>query len=387
MTKPLENVRVLELGTMITAPLAAMMLADLGADVIKIERPEGDPFRGFRGGQDSPHFAAYNRNKRSVRLDLQQAKPREALRRLLASSDILIDNYRPDVMARFGLNFEALSARFPRLITCSITGFGPTGPYSGRPAFDAVASALAGIYSLTLDPEHPRTAGPTIVDNITGMFACSGILAALHTRSVTGRGSKVETNMLEAAVSFIPDAFSTYTMLGVESGPRTRVATSQSFVFKCGDAKLLAIHLSSPVKFWGALVAAIARPELLTDARFATRVARVEHFEALEAELASVFARRARKEWMQLLDTHDVPFAPVQSVAEVMDDPQVQHLGTFYASEHAGDGTRVGISPPLWFDGTRAHARRPPPALGEHNGELLAECGFSTEEIGAISGG
>lgn len=380
----LEGIRVVELGTMITAPLAAMMLGDLGADVIKVERPEGDPFRQFRDGKVSPHFAAYNKNKRSIALDLRQDMGRSALRKLIATADVVIDNFRPDIMGKLGFEASSLLSDFPRLVSCSITGFGPSGPYSGRPAFDAVAASLSGIYSLMLDAEHPQTSGPTLVDNITGMYASHGILAALHRRAVSGKGARIEINMLEAAISFIPDSFANEILLGITNGPRTRVSTSQSFAFKCADGRLLAVHLSSPTKFWESLIQAIGRSDLATDTRFVERDGRVKNFEALEAELAQVFVTKPRGDWLGLLERADVPFAPVQSISEVLQDPQVQHLETFYKTSHPALGESLAIEPPLWVDGGRGHRRAAWPELGEHTGQLLAECGYTSDEIEAF---
>jgi len=382
MTAPLSGIRVVELGTMITAPLAAMMLADLGADVIKIERRDGgDPFRSFRGGLYSPHFAAYNRNKRSIALDLQKPEGRSVFKRLLRTSDVLIENFRPEVLTRLDLQPEKLMSEFPRLIVCSITGFGPSGPYSSRPAYDAVATALSGMYSLLLDPEDPRTSGPTIADNVTGMYACNGILSSLVDRERTQQGARVEVNMLEAAISFIPDSFANYTQLGIESDARTRVATSQSFAFRCADGKLLAIHLSSPQKFWDSLIAAIGRADLQHDLRFSTRDGRVRYFAELEKSLAADFATKTRADWMQILDRYDVPFAPIQPIADVLDDPQVRHLGTFYKVNHPVQGEVVGIQRPIWINGQRDIEHRPPPALGEHSETLMVELGLQPDEI------
>ena len=183
MTQVLKGVRVVELSTMITAPLAGMMLADLGAEVIKVEHPEGgDPFRSFRGGHYSPHFTAYNRGKRSIKLDLRKDEGRAVLLKLIGRADILLENYRAGVMERLGLATGTLSAANPKLIHCSITGFGATGPYSERPAYDSVGLALSGIASLFLDPQNPQANGPTIPDNVTGMYACYGVLGALDER-------------------------------------------------------------------------------------------------------------------------------------------------------------------------------------------------------------
>ena len=372
MTEVLKGVRVIELGTMITAPLAGMMLADLGADVIKIERPDGgDPFRSFRGGLYSPHFIAFNRNKRSIRLDLQSEAGKKKLDALLASADVLIENYRPGVMDRLGFGVDAIRSRYPRLISCSISGFGSSGPYAERPAYDAVAGALGGVAAIMIDHDHPAASGPTIADNVTGMYAAYGILGALYEREKTGKGRRVEVNMLEAAIAFIPDTFSNFTRLQIEAHPRTRVAASQSYAFRCADGKLLALHLSSPQKFWESLVEVIARPELKDDPRFASRDGRVRHYLALEQELADAFIGHDRLYWMTRLEQADVPFAPIQTMAEVLDDPQVVHLGTFYRQHHPNQGDLTLIRRPVLIDGSRDISSRPPPELGEHDTDVI----------------
>jgi crotonobetainyl-CoA:carnitine CoA-transferase CaiB-like acyl-CoA transferase len=374
LTEVLKGVRVVELGTMITAPLTGMMLADLGADVVKVERPDGgDPFRSFRGGLYSPHFIAFNRNKRSVALDLQSEAGKASLRALLREADVLLDNYRSGVMDRLGFSAKFIHTEYPKLIWCSITGFGADGPYGDRPAYDAVASALSGLSSLTLDPDKPAASGPTIADNVTGMYAAYGVLGALYERERTGRGRRIEVNMLEAAIAFAPDAFSNFTQMQIDNRPRTRVASSQSYAFRCSDGKLLALHLSSPQKFWENLVAVVECPDLKDDPRFATRDARVRNYAALEGELMGIFARKDRLHWVTKLERADVPFAPVQTVAEVLDDPQIKHLGTFYQDVHPTEGPLTLVRRPVLIDGNRDISSLPPPTLGEHTLEVLAE--------------
>ena len=374
MTEILKGIRVVELGTMITAPLVGLILGDFGADVIKVERPDGgDPFRSFRGGLYSPHFIAFNRNKRSIALDLQTDAGKASLRALLAEADVLLDNYRSGVMERLGFSADFIKTEYPKLIWCSITGFGADGPYAGRPAYDAVAGALSGLASVTLDPEKPQASGPTIADNVTGMYAACGVLGALYEREKTGRGRRIEVNMLEAAVSFVPDAFSNFTRMQIDNQPRTRVASSQSYAFRCADGKLIALHLSSPQKFWESLLDVIERPDLKTDDRFATRDARVRNYAILEEELAKVIAGKDRLHWMTKLDRADVPFAPVQTVSEVLDDPQIKHLETFYQQTHPTEGPLTLIHRPILIDGNRDIQSRPPPVLGEHTREILQD--------------
>ena len=382
MTSVLKGVRVVELGTMITAPLAGMMLADLGAEVIKVEHPDGgDPFRSFRGGLYSPHFVAYNRGKRSIKLDLRTKPGQDVLRKLLVRADVLLENYRAGVMERLGFGAGALAAANTRLIHCSITGFGADGPYSGRPAYDSVGLALSGIASLFLDPDAPQASGPTIPDNATGMYACTGILGALYDRERTGQGRRVEVNMLEAAIAFIPDPFANHTQMGIHNDPLTRVASSHSFAFRCADGKLLAVHLSSQPKFWEGLVAALGQPELAGDSRFATREARIKNFSELTRVLGEIVARKPRAEWMALLETNDVPFAPVHNIPEVIDDPQVKHLETFHTLSHPTEGDSIAIRRPVRIDGGRDSSGLAAPTLGQHTREVLQELGYNEAEV------
>ncbi len=382
MAAPLDGVRVVDLGQMITGPLAARLLADMGASVIKIENPEGgDLFRAFRGGRYGGSFTSYNRNKRSLTLNLRHAEGKAIALKLIARADVLLDNFRPDVMARLGLDRDTLAAANPRLIHASITGFGADGPYAQRPAYDTVGIALSGMGSLIFDPEDPQVSGPTLADNVTGMTACQGILGALHERSRTGKGCRVEVNMVEAMIAFMPDPFSNYYQTGTAQGLYTRSSVSQSYALRCSDGKLIAVHLSSPDKFWQGLLRAIERPELGADARFTERPDRTKHYQILRAELAKSFAQRPLAEWMARLSAEDVPFAPVYSIEEVEHDPQVRHLGTFYEIEHPTQGPQKGIRPPVRFDGERGPVRSAAPTLGEHTEAVLAELGIGGQEI------
>ena len=277
------------------------------------------------------------------------------------------------MLGRLRLDDETLSHLNPRLIRCSITGFGDDGPYRDRPAYDSVGIAMSGLASLLLDPGNPNAAGPTIADNVTGMYACYGILGALVNKAKTGNGARVSANMLELTIAFIPDAFANFTRLGIVSAPHTRVATSQSFAFLCADEHMIAVHLSSPDKFWKGLLAAIERPDLADDERFRTRDARVTHYDALKAELAGAFRAWPRIEWCRRLEEQDVPHAPIWSVQEVIDDPQVRHLGTFYDAEHEKEGRGVGIQRPVLIDGERGPNRSTAPSLGEHSAAIARE--------------
>jgi crotonobetainyl-CoA:carnitine CoA-transferase CaiB-like acyl-CoA transferase len=374
MIEPLRGIKVLELATMITGPLAGMLLGDLGACVTKIESPgAGDPFRSFRGGLYGGHFISYNRNKRSVVLDLRSPQGKEAFLALVRESDVVIDNFRPGVLDRLELSSERIMRENPRLIHASISGFGADGPYRDRPAYDAVAQALSGISSQFLDSDDPHVLGPTLSDNITGFYAAYAILAALLDRDATGSGRRIETNMLEATIAFAPDAFTNFKRYGTSVGPTTRASVSQSFAFRCSDERLIAVHLSSQEKFWTAFLLSVSRQELQTDPRFATREARINNYKQLGAELAATFVTRTRGEWVQLLEAADVPFAPVLKTEEVFDDPQVQHAGLFYTVDHPVEGEVWGIGCPVLMDGERIGKRGAPPVYGEHTAEVLEE--------------
>jgi formyl-CoA transferase len=378
MQAPLAGVRVLELTTMITGPLAGMLLADLGASVIKVENPErGDPFRSFRGGLYGGHFIAYNRGKRSLALDLRSEQGKQVLFELVRRSDVLIDNFRQGVLDRLGASSAVLMKENPRLIHASITGFGPAGPYRNRPAYDAVAQSLSGIASQFLDPQAPQVLGPTIADNITGFYAAYAILGALYEREKTGKGVRIETNMMESTIAFAPDAFVNFKRYGTKVAPATRASVSQSYAFRCADGRLIALHLSSQPKFWEGLLAATGRQDLAKHQDFATREQRIVNYKSLTQELAKSFATQPRDEWARRLEAQDVPFAPVLDVEEVMADPQVAHMQTFHRVEHPQEGEVWGINPPVHFNGERPGKMVAPPVLGEHTEEILRELGFA----------
>ncbi|MBX9844884.1 MAG: CoA transferase [Xanthobacteraceae bacterium] len=366
---PLEGLKVLDLGTMVTAPLTAMLLGQLGAEVVKVEHPAGgDPFRKTAGSDYSPNFVAYNQNKTSsIQIDLNSAGGRAHFFELVAATDILIENYRPAVMDRLGLGADALAKANARLIHCSITGFGNNGPYVDRAAYDTVGIALSGILHLYLDPARPQIFGPTLSDNATGLYAFGGVLAALHARDKTGKGQRVELNMLESTIAFVPDAFAYWTQTGASYGPLSRVASSQCFAWVCADGRAISIHLSVPDKFWTSLLNALdAHGSLGSDPRFKSRKERVGNYVSLADELGTIVRTKPRAYWEKVFAEHDLPFAPVNTIPEVLDDPQVRHLGTFETVQHPIKGDVVGIRNPISINGVRGCVVAPP-ALGEHD--------------------
>lgn len=371
---PLAGIKVIEIGTMVTAPLAAMLLAQLGAEVVKVENPEGgDPFRKSTGDSYSPNFIAYNQNKQSVQIDLASTSGRERLLKMLKTADVLVENFRPGVMDRLGLTQEALHKANPRLVHCSITGFGTDGPYAKRPAYDTVGIALSGILHMYLDRDAPQVYGPTLADNATGLYAFGGILAALRARDSSGAGQRVELNMLESAIAFVPDAFAYRTQLGTEYGPLSRVATSQAFAWTCADGEAIAVHLSVPEKFWFGLLEAMDVTETIgKDPRFLSAQDRIRNYEILAPLLGKVIVAQPRSHWEELFTRHDIPFAPVHSIVDVMNDPQVVHLGTFGETVHPLEGRVVGIKNPLRINGRRGEVVAPP-VLNEHGAGDIAQ--------------
>jgi len=381
----LESIRVLELGNFISGPYAGQLLAEMGAEVIKIEKPDGgDPFRSFSKDMLSPQFCAYNRGKRSVTVDLNTQAGRNLLLRLIEDADVLLENFRPDVMGRLGLGWEVLHERNPRLIYCNISGFGPDGPHAKRPAYDTVAQAMSGFFSQLLDPDRPRIAGPAIADAISGLYAALGIASALVGRGKDGKGRRLDVAMIEVMAAFAADPLSQFFANGVSPGPYQRAAVSQSFALRCADGKLVGLHLSSPQKFWDSLLVAIERPDIGADQRFSKRDLRVKNYDALCDVLGEVFAQRPRLEWESRLGEQDVPHAPIYNFSEVEVDPQIVHLQTFYSAEHPQLGRMRAIQGPIWCDRTREVPELQPPILGQHTEEQLRRAGFTDEQIAEL---
>ena len=374
MTRVLAGVRVLEHGTFITGPAAAMLLADLGADVVKVEQPEGDPFRAFRGGNYSPHYQTYNRNKKSVRLDTRKAADLVLFHKLVSEADVYIQNFRPGVADKIGAGEQRLRALNPRLIYCAISGFGSDGPAAQRPSYDTVAQAASGFLKLLVNPANPRVVGPALADAVTGFYAAYGILGALFERASSGNGRRVDVSMLEAMTHFNLDAFTHLFSEGEVMGPFSRPSVSQSYVLRCADGKWIALHMSSPPKFWQGLAQAIGKPDLFDDARFATREARIQNQEALIDVLGASFAQQPRAEWCRRLEALDVPHAPMYDTDEVPHDAQAKHLQLFVDAPHPADPGRrwTTVRSPVSFDGQRALHVSAPPLLGDHDARLRA---------------
>jgi len=371
MAKPLQGIRVLDMGTFITGPAAGMLLADLGAEVIKVEMPGvGDPFRAFKGGLYSPHYQTYNRNKKSVELNTKLPEDLAALDELVKTADVFIQNFRPGVAGRLGVDAERLQQINPRLIYALITGFGSDGPHKDRPAFDTVAQASAGFLRLLVNPEHPRVVGPALADALTGFYAAHGVVAALYEREKTGLGRVVETSMFEAMCHFNLDDYTHLLSMGEVMGPYSRPHVSQSYVFECADGKWVALHMSSPPKFWENLAEAVGQPGMLARPEFASRDARIANYEKVIEFLAPIFKSQPRGHWADRLATLEVPHSPVFNSEEVVHGELAAHHGIVLEADGPYGKYRT-IRSPLRFDGEKQDEITAPPLLGADNEELL----------------
>lgn len=372
MQKVLSGIKVLEQGTFITGPAAGMFLADLGAEVIKVEQPgSGDPFRAFRGGLYSPHFQTYNRNKRSITLNPKLPDDAAVFDALVKESDVYIQNFRPGAAERLGAGAARLRELNPRLVYCAISGFGQTGPAAGRPAYDTVAQAASAFLKLLVNPANPRVVGPAVADAMTGFYAAYGVMGALIERGRTGVGRTVEVSMLEAMCHFNLDAFTHYFSENEIMGPFSRPSVSQSYVLECADGLWIALHMSSPEKFWQGLANAIERPDLFQDPRFSNREGRIAHQTEMIALLDGLFRQRTRADWCARLEAEDVPHAPMYDTREAMEDPQARHLQLEVSAPHPEGGEWRTIRSPVSFDGERPLDVTAPPMLGADNDTIV----------------
>jgi crotonobetainyl-CoA:carnitine CoA-transferase CaiB-like acyl-CoA transferase len=379
----LKNVTVVECSTFVTGPYAAGLLADLGARVIKIESPpDGDPYRYFAPDPFfSFNFAHLNRNKESLALDLKFSKGKEIAVELLKRADVFVENFRPGTAERLGLGYDALQALNPRLVYCSISAFGQTGPYANKPGFDTLGQAVSGLLSLLTDPDEPKVMGMAVSDYVTGLSAGFGILGALLGREKSGDGCRVETSLLQATLSFIGETAAGYMRTGAVPNRMARVKNAHAFAFVCKDKLPIAIHCSVPEKFWLALLKAADRMDLAADPRFKTRDTRRQNYQALETTLAPVFLTRSRAEWLRRLEANDVPVVPLYNVAEVLTDPQVRHLDLVEELAHPQAGKLQFIGGPVRYDGLAKEQSTPPPLLGEHSSAILKELGYDAADV------
>jgi len=379
----LSKITIIECSTFVTGPYAAWLLAELGARVIKVEPvPDGDPYRYFAPDPlFSPYFAHLNRNKESIALNLKTDAGKRICTDLVKMADVFIENFRPGVAGRLGLGYEAMSSLNRKLIYCSISAFGQTGPYADKPGFDTLGQAMGGLQSVLTDLEDPKVMGIALSDYVTGLSAGYGILGALHARQQTGQGSKMETSLLQSTLSFIGEAAAGYLRTKAVPTRISRVKNAHAFAVLAKDRLPLVIHCSVPEKFWKALLKAIGREDLASDKKFRTRDLRRKNYVELEKKLAFTFRKKPRREWLKILEANDVPAAPLYNMEEVLRDPQVVHLGLMEEIQHPVGGKMKFVGAPVSYVGLSKKPSQPPPVVGEHTGSLLSELGLSRSAV------
>jgi crotonobetainyl-CoA:carnitine CoA-transferase CaiB-like acyl-CoA transferase len=390
MTPPLAGLRVLDLTQVMAGPFCCQVLGDLGADVIKVEPPgAGDQSRrsmGFRmKGEDTAAFLAVNRNKRSAALNLKDPAQRAAFVRLAGTADVLVENFRPGVTARLGIDYETLAALHPRLVYASISGFGQTGPYAQRPGFDLIAQGVAGLMSVTGEPGgEPVKCGVPVSDLAAGLFCAIGVLAALRAREATGRGQQVDTSLFEGALALsiwetaelwatgrVPEPLGSAHRL---TAPYQALRTRDGHITVGGNNERL----------WERLCDAIGRADLLDDARFAGNDARMRNRGELAAELEAALEERDTGELVEALLAAGVPCGPIHDYADVVADRHTLARAMVVELEHPVEGTVRALGMPLKLSDTPGEIRRPAPLLGEHTEEVLREAGLAAGEIAEV---
>jgi glutaryl-CoA transferase len=389
MAGPLAGVRVLDLSRVLAGPWAGQNLADLGAEVIKVERPGvGDDSRAFgppwikdaagRETKDSAYFTAANRGKKSITVNLSAATGQELVRQLAARSDVLIENYKFGDLHRYGLGYEDLRHVNARLIYCSVTGFGQTGPYRERPGYDFMIQGMGGMMSVTGEPDGapgggPQRAGVPIADIITGMYASIAVCAALAHRAQSGQGQHLDLALLDSQVALLAYQNTNYFATGT---PPRRIGNLHPNIvpyqpFRASDGEV--ILACGNDNLYRKFCAAAGCPELAGDARFLTNGKRVENRAELTRLLGEIFRRRSKREWVELLDAAGVPNGPINDIAQVFAEPQVQARGVKIAVEHPVAGHLPMVASPMRFSATPLEHKLPPPLLGEHTEAVLRE--------------
>lgn len=389
---PLRGLRVLDLTRVLAGPTCTQMLGDLGAEVIKIERPgAGDDTRNFAppywpNTQESAYFLGVNRNKKSLTLDIAHPEGQAIVHRLLETCDILVENFKVGALAKYGLGYEQLRVKYPGLIYCSITGFGQTGPYAPRPGYDSLIQGMGGVMSLTGEPDGlPQKVGVPVADLFAGLYGCIGILAALRHRERTGNGQQIDIGMLDTSVAWLANQGMNYLATGENparlGNQHPNIVPYQ--VFPTQDGHIVLSVGNDPT--FERFCRAFGQEKLLEDPRFATNAARVENRALVTETLTPVMQSRTTAEWVAALEAQKIGCGPINKLSEVFADEHVQARGCVVPLQHASGETVRVIANPVRLSATPPDYRVPPPLLGEHSGEVLSGLlGMSEAEVAAL---
>lgn len=388
MSVALSGIKVVDLSRVLAGPWTSQLLADLGASVIKLERPgAGDDTRHWAPPSLPDGSAAYflcaNRGKRSLTVDITRPEGQDIVRRLVADADVLIENYKVGGLARYGLDYASLSALNPRLVYCSITGFGQDGPYAELPGYDYILQGMSGLMSITGPADgEPHKVGVAVTDLFTGLYAANAIQAALWSRQHSGRGQYIDMALFDCALAMLANVNMNW-LVGQEVPPRLGNAHPNIVpyqVFRCGDGGHFILACGNDKQF-RAVCEVVERPELAADPRYASNPQRVAHRDTIVAELAAAFLRRDRDEWLARLDAAAVPCGPINNVAEAFADPQIRHRGMEFQLRDAAGQQVPQVACPIKLSATPIEYHQAPPKLGEHTDAVLTELGYDAAQI------
>jgi crotonobetainyl-CoA:carnitine CoA-transferase CaiB-like acyl-CoA transferase len=379
----LEGTVCIEVSGHVAGPYAGSLLGDLGCEVIKVELPNGgDTHRGRNPKYEGygPSFRALNRNKKSLTLNLREKKARGILLQLVATADILLENFRPPTRTQLGLDYEDLAKINPKLIHCSISGYGQSGPYRDKPGFDTIGQALSGMMSLVTELDDPKVAGVSFVDHAAGIFAAHGIMAALLARAKTQRGQFIDVSLLQVSIAFIESHVADY-LNGGEAVSRDNFPKGRIYSLLDCDKKPFMVHLSGHNQAWEGLLRAAELDHLIGDPRFDTRKQRTDRHDEIVSILRAQFREKPREYWLPRLDANSIPNAPINTIREVFDNPQIKHMGIPRQITHPQMGTSNLVGSPINMSDTPPRFVRPAPLLGEQTEEILERMGYGKETI------
>ncbi|WP_422447587.1 CaiB/BaiF CoA transferase family protein [Thermoanaerobacterium sp. DL9XJH110] len=384
--KPLEGIKVLDLSRVLAGPFATMILGDLGAEIIKIEIPGvGDDSRSFGPfiKNESAYFMSINRNKKSMTLNLKKKEGVDILKKLVKEADVIVENFRPGTMDKLGIGYDVLKEINPRIIYAACSGFGHTGPYSQRPAYDVIVQGMGGIMSITGQPGGPPTrVGASIGDITAALFTAIGVLAALNVREKTGKGQKVDVAMLDCQVAILENAIARYFVSGKSPEPigNRHPSITPFSSFKTEDGFVI-IAIGND-NLWAKFCSVVERTELIDDERFKTNPDRTKNWNELEPILNEIFSKKTTDEWLEVLEKAGIPCGPINDVERVVKDPQVKAREMLVELEHPVAGKMKVPGIPIKFSETPGQIENPAPLLGQHTEEILAGMlGFSKKEI------